>query len=43
LVKIPSDFRRVISIEEDKNGIIMTDENRLKVRAEIELNFVKSN
>jgi hypothetical protein len=43
LVKIPSVFRRVISIEEDKNGIIMTDENRLKVRAEIELNFVKSN
>lgn len=40
IIKIPKDFKRVISIDEDEKGIIITDENGLKVGVEMDLNFI---
>jgi hypothetical protein len=43
LIKIPVDFKNVASIEEDEKGIVIKDENGLKVNTEINLNFIVQN
>ncbi|RPI75960.1 MAG: hypothetical protein EHM47_01065 [Ignavibacteriales bacterium] len=40
LVKIPKDFRHVISIVEDKNGIEIKDENNLEVHVNVDMSFI---
>lgn len=43
LIKIPDDFRHVTSIKEDELGIVIKDENGLKVSTDFDLNFITNN
>ena len=43
VVKIPSDFEKVKSIDEVKNGIEISDQKGNKVNAKVNLNFIKDN
>jgi len=43
VVKIPINFRKVISIKGIKDGIEITDNNQNKVHTKVNLNFIKDN